>query len=107
YMLSPAYDLVNTKLHVDDKDFALDKGLFADDFKSDQYKKNGHPSKADFTEFALRIGVTKSRVEKLLNPFLEKQVFVETLIRRSFLAEVKKRGYLLMYNTKRNYLIAQ
>ncbi|TVR40538.1 MAG: type II toxin-antitoxin system HipA family toxin [Cryomorphaceae bacterium] len=107
YLLSPAYDLVNTKLHVDDTDFALEKGLFADKFKSDQYKKSGHPSKADFVEFALRIGVAESRVEKLLNPFLEKQDFVEILISRSFLAEANKRGYLLMYNTKRNYLIAQ
>ena len=107
YLLSPAYDLVNTKLHVDDTDFALDKGLFADDFKSDQYQKSGHPSKADFKGFALRIGVAENRVEKLLNPFLEKQLFVETLISRSFLAEANKRGYLLMYNTKRNYLIAQ
>lgn len=106
YLLSPAYDLVNTKLHVDDTDFALDKGLFADDYKSEQYKKSGHPSKRDFTEFARRIGVTESRVEKLLNPFLEKQAFVETLVRNSFLTEASKRGYLLMYSTKRNYLIA-
>ncbi|MBE7441724.1 MAG: HipA domain-containing protein [Flavobacteriales bacterium] len=107
YLLSPAYDLVNTKLHVDDTDFALNKGLFADDYRSEQYKKSGHPSKSDFTEFALRIGVAESRVEKLLNPFLEKQLFVETLISRSFLTEDNKRGYLLMYNTKRNHLIAQ
>jgi serine/threonine-protein kinase HipA len=107
YLLSPAYDLVNTKLHVDDTDFALDKGLFSDGYKSEQYKKSGHPSKSDFTEFALRIGVAESRVEKLLNPFLEKQLFVETLISRSFLTEANKRGYLLMYNTKRNHLIAQ
>lgn len=107
YLLSPAYDLVNTKLHVDDADFALDNGLFADDYKSEQYKKSGHPSKIDFKEFALRIGVAESRVEKLLKPFLEKQFFVETLISRSFLTEANKRGYLLMYNTKRNHLIAQ
>ena len=106
YLLSPAYDLVNTKLHVDDTDFALGKGLFADDFKSDKYKKNGHPSKTDFIEFAKRIGVTESRVEKLLQPFLEKQSKVETLVNRSFLNEASKRGYLLMYGTKRNYLIA-
>jgi len=104
YLLSPAYDLVNTKLHVDDSDFALDKGLFADDFKSADYKKNGHPSKSDLAEFAKRIGVTEGRVEKLLNPFFEKQLFVETLVSRSFLNEVNKRGYLLMYNTRRNYL---
>ena len=33
YLLSPAYDLLNTRLHVDDNNFALDKGLFADNFK--------------------------------------------------------------------------
>ncbi|HRI01033.1 MAG TPA: HipA domain-containing protein [Saprospiraceae bacterium] len=107
YLLSPAYDLVNTKLHVDDTDFALHKGLFSDDYKSEQYKKSGHPSKSDFTEFAMRIGVVESRVEKLLNPFLEKQPIMETLVSRSFLSEANKRGYLLMYTSKRNYLIAQ
>ncbi len=106
YLLSPAYDLVNTKLHVDDSDFALDKGLFADGSKSEQYKKSGHPSKSDFTEFANRIGVTEGRVEKLLDPFLEKQPLMETLVNRSFLSDANKRGYLLMYNTKRNYLTA-
>ena len=106
YFLSPAYDLVNTRLHVDDTDFALNKGLFDDEFKSSEYKKSGHPSKSDFIEFAKRIGVTESRVEKLLNPFLEKQNPVEILISRSFLIDASKRGYLLMYQTKRNYLIA-
>lgn len=106
YLLSPAYDLVNTKLHVDDSDFALDKGLFGDGFKTELYKKSGYPSKSDFTEFAKRIGVTESRVDKLIYPFLEKQPFIETLVSRSFLSDANKRGYLLMYNIKRNYLIA-
>jgi len=106
YLLSPAYDLINTRLHVDDTDFALDKGLFATDFKSEQYKKSGHPCKSDFSEFAKRIGVSESRVDKLLNPFLGKHSLIETLVNHSFLSESNKRGYLLMYNTKRNYLIA-
>ena len=104
YLLSPAYDLVNTRLHVDDADFALDNGLFADGDKSEEYKKTGHPSKSDFMEFAKRIGVAAGRAEKLLNPFLEKQPFMETLVSRSFLNDANKRGYLLMFNTKRNYL---
>lgn len=106
YLLSPAYDLVNTKLHVDDTDFAMDKGLFADGFKSEESKKSGHTSKNDFIEFAKRIGVADGRVEKLLNPFLEKQPFMEILLSRSFLSDANKKGYLLMYNTKRNYLTA-
>jgi len=104
YLLSPAYDLINTRLHVDDSDFALDKGLFGDDFKSEEYKKSGHPAKADFLEFANRIGVFESRIEKLLNPFLEKQSLTETLVNRSFLSEANKRAYLLMYSTRRNFL---
>ena len=105
YRLSPAYDLINTRLHVDDSDFALDKGLFADHFKSEEWKKNGHPSKNDFIEFAGRIGVMETRIEKLLTPFLEKQSYAETLVRHSFLTEANKRGYLLMYSTRRNLLI--
>ncbi|MBX7043875.1 MAG: HipA domain-containing protein [Ignavibacteria bacterium] len=107
YLLSPAYDLINTKLHVDDTDFALDKGLFSDDFMSEQYKKSGHPSKSDFTEFARRIGVKEKRIEKLIMPFLQKQPFMETLVDHSYLSDGNKRGYLQMYNTRRNYLTAQ
>ena len=89
---------------MDDSDFALDKGLFSDEYKSAEFKKNGHPTKTDFAEFALRIGVTESRIEKLLSPFLERQNPVETLVSHSFLNAASKKGYLLMYNTKRNYL---
>ena len=105
YLLSPVYDLLNTKLHVDDSDFALDKGLFLDDFKSEQYKKNKHPNKLDFVEFGRRIGVSENRIEKLMAPYLEKQPLMETLISRSFLTEANKRGYLMLYQTKRNYLL--
>lgn len=104
YLLSPAYDLINTKIHVNDTDFALSKGLFADDYKSEDYKKSGHPSKVDFKEFGKRIGVKDSRIEKLLQAFLKRQEKVEQLINRSFLSNPCKRGYLLMYKTKRNYL---
>ena len=104
YLLSPAYDLINTRLHVDDSDFALDKGLFADNFKSDEYKKNEHPAKADFIEFAKRIGVIEKRIGKLLNPFLNKQSFVETLTHQSYLNEANKRAYLMMYSTRTNFL---
>jgi serine/threonine-protein kinase HipA len=105
YLLSPAYDLINTKIHVDDSDFALDKGLFADDYKSEKYKNGIHPTKSDFEEFGKRIGVAESRIDKLMTPFLVKQPLMETLLSRSFLTDANKRGYLMMYQTKRNYLL--
>jgi len=103
YMLSPAYDMVNTRIHVDDTDFALDQGLFSDGYKSASFQKKGHACGDDFREFGKRIGVNESRIEKLMKPFLEKQSFVEVLIERSFLKKPEKRAYLLLYSTRRNY----
>ncbi len=104
YLMSPAYDLVDTRLHVEDTDFALSKRLFIDDYQSPAWKKSGHASAADFLEFGKRIGMVKSRCTKLLAPFLERQANIEGLINRSFLDEGSKKAYLLHYNTKRNYL---
>ncbi|WP_411274537.1 HipA domain-containing protein, partial [Daejeonella sp.] len=103
YLLSPAYDLINTRLHIDDTDFAL-TDLFADKLQSGAWKNKGHASAEDFREFGRRIGVQPKRIDKLLVPFLVKQEQVETLISRSFLNEPAKRGYLMQYQTKRNYL---
>jgi len=107
FKLSPAYDLINTKLHVEDSHFALKKGLFADDYKSEDYKKNNHPSKVDFITFAKRIGVMPSRIDKLLLKYLERKTAVETMVQNSYLSAKSKRGYVLMYNTNLNYLLAK
>ncbi len=104
YLLSPAYDLINTRIHVDDTDFALDHGLFKDDFKSGAYKINNHANVEDFKELAKRMEIKESRIDKILAPFLEKQPKIEELINHSFLDDKTKRAYLLHYNTRRNYL---
>lgn len=104
FLLSPAYDLINTHLHVDDTPFALSGGLFADGYKSRAFQSKGAPGKADFETFAQRIGITASRISKLLAPFQEKQEVVETLVQRSFLSDTAKRGYLLRYRERRNLL---
>ncbi len=106
YLLSPAYDLVNTRLHGDDSDFAFAKGLFADDFKSATFKKSNHPGREDFMEFGKRIGMNEKSLVKIIQPYLEKQPFMETLVNRSFLDDASKRGYLLHYNTRKNFLTA-
>ncbi|MBB5440090.1 serine/threonine-protein kinase HipA [Pedobacter sp. AK017] len=105
FVLSPAYDLLNTRLHVDDPHFALDGGLFADGFQSWKWKKKGGaPSGLDFIEFANRIGIQKNRIDLLLAPFLERQPSVEELVSRSYLNPEQKKGYLLYYNRKRNLM---
>ncbi len=106
YLLSPFYDLVNTRIHVNDTDFALSKGLFTDGFRSPSYKRTNHPSGTDFSEFGRRIGMSDKRIEKLIRPFLEKQNVIETLIARSFLNDAGKRAYQILYNSGRNILIS-
>ena len=57
YFMSPAYDLVNTRLHVSDNDFALQNGLFDDDFESDYFRRIHFRSGDDFLELARRAGI--------------------------------------------------
>lgn len=100
YLLSPAYDLINTRIHIDDSDFALDKGLFKDNFQSESYQKNGHATFTDFIEFGKRIGINESRIFKLSTPFIKTQPKVEILTQNSFLNEKCKRAYLLHYSAR-------
>ncbi len=104
FRLSPAYDLINTSLHIDDTDFALSGGLFEDGFRSEKAQISGYACGTDFREFGRRIGVLQSRVEKLLLLFVGNQTTVESLISRSFLSVESKRGYLHTYRTRRNRL---
>jgi len=104
HFLSPAYDLMNTRIHVSDTDFALNKGLFADDFSSPVFKRFHHPGLEDFMVFAARIGIETKRAQKLLAPFLERQEKAMALIERSFLDEPAKRTFELGYNSRKNFL---
>ena len=51
YRLAPAYDLMNTSLHVLGDDLGLDGGLSPNIEKSDVYIKTGHPCRRDFERF--------------------------------------------------------
>jgi serine/threonine-protein kinase HipA len=104
YRLSPAYDLINTRLHVPDTDFALDNGLFVDNYQSERKKNTGKTGLDDFIEFANRLEINENRRNKILERFLQKQPLVEVLIQHSYLSESSKRTYLLLYQTKKNQL---
>lgn len=104
YRLSPAYDLINTRIHLHNTDFALDGGLFKDNFESEKMKNIGRVGLEDFYEFAKRLEINEKRRDKLLGPFLMNQSNVEKLIEQSFLNEQTKRAYLIHYQTKKNKL---
>jgi len=103
YVLSPAYDLMDTRIHVDeDGFFALTDELFKEWHWSDCRIKNSlhHPCKEDFTEFAARIGIAEKRMGKLLAPFLKEQAGVQNLVKKSFLDQETRELYLNHYHER-------
>ena len=102
FRLAPAYDLLNTKIHVNDMDFALDRGLFKEERKD--FFKGGKAIGATFRQFGILIGLPEKMVDKELSVFTAKHPMITNLIDLSFLSEKIKRQYLMLYQAKRNRL---
>jgi serine/threonine-protein kinase HipA len=105
YILSPAYDLLNTRIHIDDTYMALEEGLFKNGYETQSFEANGYYAYDDFYEFGLKIGLSEKRQQKLLDIFRLKNVEeVKSLISRSFLSDKVKVLYEEMYQKRRDSL---
>lgn len=100
YRLAPAYDLLNTSLHVRGDDFGLDGGLSPNILKSDAYVQTGHPCRLDFERFGDSIGLVKSRVGRILDKYMQLPESAIKLVGRSFLNNKMKRYYLRIVNER-------
>ena len=99
YHLTPAYDLINTSLHLRQPHiFALDKGLFKEGMHLTDTRTVG---RNDFEEFGRRIGLPDRLVKRELDAFAKEQLLAKELIDRSFLSDSLKRSYWLSYNYRR------
>lgn len=100
YVLTPAYDLMNTSIHVNDEDFALHGGLIPKSEYSTIYSVTQHPCKDDFITFGTRIGVFTKKMEAIIKLFSTEQPKVYELIENSFLDEKVKRMYKQSYQER-------
>ena len=100
YILSPAYDLINTSIHADDTAMALDDGLFKSDYATESFEANAFYAYDDFYEFGLKIGLVKSRVIKILNKFRSNSKIVQSFTERSYLNKEMKKAYVDSYLKK-------
>lgn len=92
FVLSPAYDLLNTKLHLPtESSTALD--LFADDFETDAFRRNAFYSGADFLELAKRFEMKPDRAENLLRSVAALPAKTEALVGVSLLSEAARDHY--------------
>ena len=98
FRLSPAYDLLNSRLHIDDKDFALHEGLLP-------------PQKAQgkiadqFYVLGEQAGIDIKQIDKVYDQITSKQDDVLALIKASFLNEKAKRQYTQLYQTRFEKLV--
>ena len=97
YILSPAYDLLNTRIHVADTFFALKKGLLKDGSVT-------NPEGSDFLNFGRTIGIEERRTEKIYSSFLGHKDLTHSFIEKSFMNEKAKKGYAIHFNTRFNIL---
>jgi serine/threonine-protein kinase HipA len=104
FRLAPAYDLLNTHLHVNDSDFALSRGLFREGDKSEFLKFDGKANGRSFAAFGKRIEISKKRVAEILTQFTTQHPLTEQLIESSFLLPDVKKTYLAEYRRRRNRL---
>lgn len=94
WQLAPAYDLLNTALHIDGGDFGLDGGLSPVLESSDTYDRTGHPCREDFYKFGLLIGLRPVRINRILDRYNEIPDTVRQMIADCDLDEKMKRSYL-------------
>lgn len=98
YRLSPAYDLLNSRIHIEDKDFALDDGLLPKNLSQGKISKQ-------FTALSELAGISEKNFKSILNLMVSKSEMVEKLITASFLNDTTKRNYWQSYQARLKQLI--
>lgn len=93
YRLSPAYDLLNSRIHIADKDFALEEGLLPSKLAQGSIRKQ-------FQVLAEKAGISDKHCDSILTFMLSKSEKVESLCQASYLNEQMKRNYLQAYQTR-------
>ena len=93
FRLSPAYDLLNTRLHMEDADFALEDNLLPRSIHKGGIKNH-------LLILAEKADLSSGRTQKIIDKMLSKTNQVEDLIDSSFLPEKAKRTYLQHYQQR-------
>ena len=103
YTLTPAYDLMNTRVHINvEPDTALE--LFKDDFMTEEYKAGSKYTRIDFLELGSRVGIRKDRAEKIISKFTSKEENVIEIVNQSFLSNELKTNYIELVSGRRERL---
>jgi serine/threonine-protein kinase HipA len=98
YRLSPAYDLLNSRIHIDDRDFALEDGLLPRSLAQGKVSKQ-------FALLADKTGINNKIFNDLMVLMMSKSDLVEKMVNASFLNDTTKRNYWQSYQGRLKQLI--
>ncbi len=84
--LSPAYDLLNSRIHIDDKEFALDDGLLPRKFSQSKIK-------LQFALLAEKAKIKQNTYHDIMSLMISNSDLVNKMVTASFLNESTKRNY--------------
>lgn len=83
--MTPAYDLLNTRLHVPNESRTA-LALFKGDFETESYALNGFYAYDDFQELVRRLGLHLGRFQRFMQMTVGKESEILSLIDRSALS---------------------
>lgn len=90
YRLSPAYDLLNSRIHIEDNDFALEDGLLPKNLGQGKIRHQ-------FAILAEQAGLIEKIFNDIISTMLAHSELVEKMVFSSFLNEGTKRTYWQSY----------
>ena len=99
YLLTPAYDLLNTRLHLPNET-AMALSLFKADYQTESFKRNGFYARDDFFEFGIKIGIPEKRVNRFIDNIVAHKNEMGELLQKSFLSEGLTEQYLEMISDR-------
>lgn len=94
YILSPAYDLLCTALHIDDSALALHGGLYERDYEEKTYLRFGTYTRTSFLVFAEMAGIHAGLAAKTIDKLMLGVADAMKLAERSFLSEEARKKYI-------------
>ena len=100
YILTPAYDLLNTMIHFPGDPSATALDFFADGHFTPRYEELGFYSSADFIELGRCFGVGEDEVRKLMAAFSSKSAVVDEMVSASLLSAEAKSRYLALFHDR-------
>lgn len=98
FILSPAYDLLNSRLHINDQDFALEEGLLPPSESKGKIREKFHI-------LGNKVGLSEKQLITIFKLLTSNKDKVLNMIQNSFLTERLKRSYEQHYLTRLKKLL--